>query len=81
LIYGGQEELAVIGYIDASFQTDKDDFRSQFGYVFCLNGGAVSWKSSKQDTVVDSTTEAEYIAASSAVKEVVWIKSSLMNLA
>jgi hypothetical protein len=81
LIYGGQEELGVIGYTDASFQTDKDDFRSQSGYVFCLNGGAVSWKSSKQDTVVDSTTEAEYIVALSAAKEVVWIRSSLVNLA
>ncbi|XP_050876276.1 secreted RxLR effector protein 161-like [Lathyrus oleraceus] len=69
LIYGGQEELVVFGYTDASFQTDKDDFRSQSGYVFCLNGGAVSWKSSKQDTFADSTTEAEYIAASSAAKE------------
>nr|AAX94812.1 retrotransposon protein, putative, Ty1-copia sub-class [Oryza sativa Japonica Group]ABA93175.1 retrotransposon protein, putative, Ty1-copia subclass [Oryza sativa Japonica Group] len=56
LVYGGQEELVVNGYTDASFQTDKDDFRSQFGFVFCLNGGAVSWKSSKQDTVIDSTT-------------------------
>ncbi|KAI5446237.1 hypothetical protein KIW84_014177 [Lathyrus oleraceus] len=45
------------------------------GYVFCLNGGAVSLKSSKQDTVADSTTEAEYIAASSATKEVVWIRT------
>ena len=42
LIYGGQEKLAVIGYTDASFQTDKEDFRSQSGYVFCLNGGTVS---------------------------------------
>ncbi|XP_045790924.1 secreted RxLR effector protein 161-like [Trifolium pratense] len=47
LIFGNMEELAVVGYTDASFQTDKDDFRSQSGYVFCLNGGAVSWKSSK----------------------------------
>ena len=80
LIYGGQEELVVIGYTDASFQTDKDDFRSQSGYVFCLNGGAVSWKSSKQDTVADSTTEAEYIAASSAAKEAVWIKKFISEL-
>ncbi|PNX64511.1 retrotransposon protein putative Ty1-copia sub-class, partial [Trifolium pratense] len=50
LIYGGQEELNVIGYTDASFQTDRDEFRSQSGFVFCINGGAVSWKSSKQDT-------------------------------
>ena len=81
MIYGGQEELAVVGYTDASFHTDKDDFRSQSGYVFCLNGGAVSWKSSKQDIVANSTTEAGYIVASSAAKEVVWIKSSLVNLA
>ncbi|XP_039682830.1 secreted RxLR effector protein 161-like [Medicago truncatula] len=80
LVYGGQEELSVIGYTDASFQTDHDDFRSQSGYVFCLNGGAVSWKSSKQETVADSTTEAEYIAASNAAKEAVWIKKFISDL-
>ncbi|KAK8534678.1 hypothetical protein V6N12_057322 [Hibiscus sabdariffa] len=74
LVYGGEEELGIKGHIDASFQTDKDDSRSQSGFVFCLNGGAVSWKSSKQDTVADSRTEAEYIAASEAAKEAVWIK-------
>lgn len=80
LIYGGEEELIVKGYTDASFQTDKDDFRSQSGYVFCLNGGAVTWKSSKQGTVADSTTEAEYIAASDAAKEAVWIKKFITEL-
>ncbi|CAJ2653211.1 unnamed protein product [Trifolium pratense] len=80
LIFGNMEELAVVGYTDASFQTDKDDFRSQSGYVFCLNGGAVSWKSSKQETVADSMTEAEYIAASSAAKEAVWIKKFISEL-
>ena len=80
LIYGGGEELVVKGYTDASFQSDKNDFRSQSGYVFCLNGGAVSWKSSKQETVADSTTEAEYIAASDAAKEAVWIKKFITEL-
>ena len=47
LVYGGEEELVVMGYTDASFQTDKDDSMSQSGYVFTINGGAVSWKSSK----------------------------------
>ena len=80
LVYGGEEELGVRGYTDASFQTDLDDSRLQSGYVFIVNGGAVSWKSSKQETVADSTTEAEYIAASEAAKEGVWIRNFLIDL-
>ena len=81
LVYGGlEDELAISGYTDASFQTDRDDFRSQSGYVFCLNGGAISWKSSKQPTVADSTTEVEYIAASDAAKEAVWIRKFVGDL-
>ena len=80
LVYGGEEELVVNGYTDANFQTNKDDFRSQSRFVFCLNSGAVSWKSSKQDTVVDSTMKAEYIAASEAAKEAVWIRKFVSEL-
>ena len=49
---------------------------SQTGYVFILNGGAVGWCTSKQSVVADSTCEAEYIVASKAAKEGVWISSS-----
>ncbi|KAL4383655.1 hypothetical protein GQ457_15G018400 [Hibiscus cannabinus] len=42
LVYGGEEELRIKGYTDASFQTDKDDSRSQSGFVFCLNKDIVS---------------------------------------
>ena len=81
LLYGGQEdELVVNGYTDASFQSDKDDFRSESGYVFCMNGGAVSWRSSKQDTITDSKIEVEYIVASDVAKEVVWIKKFITRL-
>jgi hypothetical protein len=80
LIFGGEDELVVKGYTDASFQIDKDDSASQSGFVFCLNGGAVSWKSSKQDTVADSTIEADYIAAFDAAKEAVWIKKIISEL-
>jgi hypothetical protein len=41
-MFGGEEELVVKGYNDASFQTDTDDYKSQFSFVFCLNGGAVN---------------------------------------
>ncbi|KAK9036866.1 hypothetical protein V6N11_021790 [Hibiscus sabdariffa] len=42
LVYGGKEELGIKGYTNASFQTDKDDSRSQSGFVFCLNKDTVS---------------------------------------
>ncbi|KAL0444808.1 UNVERIFIED_CONTAM: Retrovirus-related Pol polyprotein from transposon TNT 1-94 [Sesamum latifolium] len=74
LVYGGGE-LILEGYGDASFQSDEDDAKSQSGFVFKLNGGVVAWKSFKQDTTADSTTEAEYIAASEAAKEAVWMKT------
>ena len=47
LIYGADKGLIVNGYVDASFDTDPDESKSQTGYVFILNGGAVSWCSSK----------------------------------
>ena len=79
-MYGGEEELVINGYSDAAFQTDQDDSISQSGFVFCLNGGAVSWKSSKQETIADSTAESEYIAALDAAKEAVWIKKFITEL-
>jgi hypothetical protein len=48
--------------------------------VFTINGGAVSWKSSKQETVTDSIAEAEYITASGTVKEGVWMRRFLIEL-
>ncbi|GKA75792.1 retrotransposon protein, putative, ty1-copia subclass [Tanacetum coccineum] len=71
LVYGGNPstELRVECYCDAGFETDRDDTKSQTGYVFVLNGGAVDWKSSKQSTTAMSATESEYIAASEAAME------------
>ena len=80
LVYGGQTDLIAEGYTDASFMTDPDDRRSQSGYVFLLNGGAVSWRSWKQSTTADSTTSAEVMAAAEASKEGVWIKKFLEEL-
>ncbi|GKC62476.1 RNA-directed DNA polymerase, eukaryota, reverse transcriptase zinc-binding domain protein [Tanacetum coccineum] len=62
------------------FETDRDDIKSQTGYVFVLNGGAVDWKSSKKSTTAMSATEAEYIAASEAATEAVWIRKFISGL-
>ncbi|GJS00961.1 retrotransposon protein, putative, ty1-copia subclass [Tanacetum coccineum] len=82
LVYGAkpEAELKVSCYADASFQTDKDDTKSQTGYVFVLNGGAVDWKSAKQSTTAMSSTEAEYIAAAEASMEAVWMRKFIDGL-
>ena len=60
LIYGGAEELVVKGYVDASFDTDPDDSKSQTGYMYILNGGqsagAVASKASWRDLHVRRST-------------------------
>ncbi|KAM1525528.1 hypothetical protein ACFX10_009984 [Malus domestica] len=80
LVYGGASELRVEGYTDADFQSDVDDRSSNSGYVFTLNGGAVSWKSKKQSVIADSTTEAEYVAAAEAGKEAFWMMKFITEL-
>ncbi|KAK1694421.1 hypothetical protein QYE76_011118 [Lolium multiflorum] len=50
------------------------------GYVFILNGAAVSWASSKKCMVAKSSTESEYIAASEASSEAVWMKRFIVEL-
>ncbi|GJY44635.1 hypothetical protein Tco_0432848 [Tanacetum coccineum] len=82
LMYGAkpEDELKVSCYADASFQTDKDDTKSQTGYVFVLNGIAVVWKSTKKSTTAMSSTEAEYIAAAEASMEAVWMRKFIDGL-
>ncbi|GJY18500.1 hypothetical protein Tco_0389991 [Tanacetum coccineum] len=75
-----EAELKVSCYADASFQTDKDDTKSQTLYVFVLNGGAIEWKSAKQSTTAMSSIEVEYIAAAEASMEAVWMKKFIDGL-
>ena len=54
--------------------------KSQTGYVFVINGGAVDWKSKKQSTIAMHAAQAEYVAASEASMEAVWIRKYIEDL-
>ena len=75
-----EDALLPVGYTDSDFKSDRDNSKSTSGYVFTLGGGAISWRSVKQKCVSDSTMEAEYVAASEAAKEAVWLRNFLMDL-
>jgi hypothetical protein len=64
-------EPVLIGYSDADWGNSLDDRRSTTGYVFKLAQGAISWRSKRQSTVAQSSTEAEYMALSEATREAV----------
>ena len=49
--YGITWSSELIGYADADYAGDIDTRRSTTGYVFILNGGAISWSSRLQATV------------------------------
>ena len=70
----------VVGYCDSDYAGDLDKRRSTTGYVFTLAKAPVSWKSTLQSTVALSTTEAEYMAITEAVKEAIWLQGLLDDL-
>jgi hypothetical protein len=82
LTYGSnnQNQLIMMGYCDADWGSNQDDRRSVTGYVYILNGGAVSWQARKQPTVALSSVEAEYMAATEATKEAIWLRSFFNEL-
>ncbi|KAH9655560.1 Integrase catalytic domain-containing protein [Citrus sinensis] len=75
---GASPEVA--GFVDSNYAADKDRRRSITGFVFTMCGGAISWKSSLQSVVALSTTEAEYIALTKAVKEAIWLRGLVSEL-
>ncbi|XP_073039066.1 secreted RxLR effector protein 161-like [Primulina eburnea] len=75
-----QSTCEVIGYCDSDYAADLDKRRSLSGYVFTVGGNVVSWKSSLQHVIALSTTEAEYISLTEAVKEALWIKGFVNEL-
>ncbi|XP_048323873.2 retrovirus-related Pol polyprotein from transposon TNT 1-94 [Ziziphus jujuba] len=79
LCYGGGDPI-LEGYTDADMAGDPDNRKSTSGYLYTFAGGAVSWQSRLQKCVALSTTEAEYIAAAEAGKEMLWLKRFLTEL-
>ncbi|KAM1128224.1 hypothetical protein ACFX15_037517 [Malus domestica] len=80
LVYGRTNSLELMGYTDSDLAGDVDDRKSTGGYIFILNGGAVSWKSAKQTVIATSTMEVEFVACFEGMKQAAWLKNFLTDL-
>ena len=69
------DQLQVIGYFDFDFTDCPDDRKSTSDFIFMMAGGAISWKSVKQNFTATSTMEAEYIACYEATCQALWLKN------
>jgi len=74
---GEDRRNKLTGWVDSDFAADPDTRKSMTGYLFSLNGGAVSWRSSRQGGVTLSSAEAEFVAASQAGQEAVYLRALL----
>ncbi|GJT26561.1 putative RNA-directed DNA polymerase, partial [Tanacetum coccineum] len=76
----GNGKPMLVGFTDSDMAGNKDNMKSTSGYLMTFAGGAVSWQSRLQKCVALSTTEAEYMAATEACKELLWLKRFLQEL-
>src|SRR3972149_2966399 len=72
IVYGRTGDH-LVGFVDSDFAGDLDDRKSTSGYVFCLGGSSISWRSCLQEVTALSTTEAEYMAITEGFKEACWL--------
>nr|CCA23220.1 putative polyprotein [Albugo laibachii Nc14] len=77
---GSVKDLCVCAYSDADWANNKESRRSVSGIMVMINGAPVIFKSMIQQSVALSTAEAEYIALSLCMQEVLWLKSLLCEL-
>ncbi|KAL6314341.1 hypothetical protein AAG906_021050 [Vitis piasezkii] len=68
--------IVLEGFSDANWILDSNEMKSTNGYVFVLDGSAVSWKSVKQTCITQSTMEAEFIALERQVLRVSGLETS-----
>jgi len=74
------ESMTFLGYTDADWAGSVVDRKSTSGCCFTLGFALISWMSRKQKSVALSTAEAEYIAASMACCEAVWLRKLFSEL-
>ncbi|KAL3749900.1 hypothetical protein ACJRO7_010945 [Eucalyptus globulus] len=74
------QEFKLQGYSDSDWAGSMDDMMSTSGYCFTFGSACFSWCSKKQEIVAQSTAEAEFIAATAAVNQALWLKKLMDDL-
>nr|GEW61523.1 retrovirus-related Pol polyprotein from transposon TNT 1-94 [Tanacetum cinerariifolium] len=79
LWYTKDSGFELSGFLDADYAGCKDTFKSTSGGAQFLGEKLVSWSSKKQDCMVLSTVEAEYVSLSACCAQFLWIQTLLTD--
>jgi hypothetical protein len=79
LWYSSSSSLALHGFSDVNFTGCRLDTKSTSGTCQFLGSSLVSWSSHKQSSVAQSTTEAEYVAATICCSQLLWITYTMSD--
>ena len=74
------DEVKLCGFMDAHWAGSPMDRKSRSGGIFSIGSTAVSWYSRKQRSMAFSSAEAEYMVASLAACEAIWMRKILVGL-
>ncbi|KAK2995750.1 hypothetical protein RJ640_007518 [Escallonia rubra] len=78
--YSKNSDLKLFGFCDSAWGGCVDDMKSTSGYCFSLGSGMFSWVSKKQQSVAQSSAEAEYVSASLATSQAIWLRRILEDV-
>ena len=79
LWYSASSSLALSGFSDADYASCRVFRKSTSGTCQFLGSSLVSWSSRKQSSVAQSTTEAEYVAATACCSQLLWMSTTLRD--
>jgi hypothetical protein len=77
--YSASSSLDLVGFSDADFTGCGIDRKSTSDTCHFLESSLICWSSYKQSSVAQSTTEAEYVAASSCCSQILWIVHTMRD--
>ncbi|XP_056862419.1 secreted RxLR effector protein 161-like [Raphanus sativus] len=80
LHYARNGGTKLLGYSDSSHNVDIDDGKSTSGHIFYLGESPITWSSTKQELVALSSCEAEFMAATEAAKQAIWLQELLSEV-
>ncbi|KAG8486327.1 hypothetical protein CXB51_019664 [Gossypium anomalum] len=79
-LHYSRDPAVLEGFSDASWISNIQDTKGISGYIFSLEGGVVSWKSSRKMIITRSTMEFEFVALDKSGEEIEWLRNFLKDI-